>query len=103
MFSGRDVVDMVKLKHGLLYTHYRCKRMFQIINTNCLKKGCNYRYDCLNHIMQTCRFNYNIINRHNYVNNLLIILLNKYNFKTIGTTHTNTTWLTQTRLTGIPK
>ena len=25
MFSGRDFVDM--LKHGLLYTHYRCKRI----------------------------------------------------------------------------
>ena len=36
MFSGRDFVDMVKLKHGLLYTHYRCKRMFPSLNTNCL-------------------------------------------------------------------
>ena len=55
MFSGRDFVDMVKLKHGLLYTHYRCKRMFPSLNTNCLRRGCNYKYDCLNHIMQTCR------------------------------------------------
>ena len=86
MFSGRDFVDMVKLKHGLLYTHYRCKRMFPSLNTNCLRRGCNYIYDCLNHIMQTCRFNYNnIIHRHNYVNALLITLLNKYKFTTIGT------------------
>ena len=28
IFSGRDLVDMVKLKHGLLYTHYICRRMF---------------------------------------------------------------------------
>ena len=35
MFSGRAFVDMVKLKHGLLYTHYICKRMFPSINTNC--------------------------------------------------------------------
>ena len=37
MFSGRDFIDMVKLKHGLLYTHYRCKRMFPSLNTNCLR------------------------------------------------------------------
>ena len=91
MFSGRDFVDMVKLKHGLLYTHYRCKRMFPSLNTNCLRRGCNYKYDCLNHIMQTCRFNYNnIIHRHNYVNALLITLLNKYTFTTILEPHIRT-------------
>ena len=36
MFSGRDFVDMVKLKRSLMYTHYRCRRMFPIINTKCL-------------------------------------------------------------------
>ena len=49
------------------------------------------KYDCLNHIMQTCRFNYNnIIHRHNYVNDLLITLLNKYKFKTILEPHIRT-------------
>ena len=91
MFSGRDFVDMVKLKHSLLYTHYRCKRMFPSLNTNCLRRGCNYKYDCLNHIMQTCRFNYNnIIHRHNYVNALLITILNKYTFTTILEPHVRT-------------
>ena len=51
MFYGRDDIDMVKLKYGLLYTHYRCRSMFLSINTNCLRRGCNYRYDCLNHII----------------------------------------------------
>ena len=91
IFSGRDFVDMVKLKHGLLYTHYRCKRMFPSIYTNCLGIGFNYRYDCINHIMQTCRFNYNnIIHRHNYFNDLLITLLNKYKLKTILEPHIRT-------------
>ena len=91
MFYGRDFVDMVKLNHGLLYTHYRFKRIFPNLNTNCLMRGCNYKYDCLNHIMQTCRFNYNyIIHRHNYVNNLLITLLNKYKFTTILEPHIRT-------------
>ena len=41
--------------------------------------------------MQTCRFNYNnIIHRHNYVNDLLITLLNKYTFKTILEPHIRT-------------
>ena len=41
--------------------------------------------------MQTCRFNYsNIIHRHNYVNDLLITLLNKYTFKTILEPHIHT-------------
>ena len=91
MFYGRDDIDMLKLKHGLLYTHYRCKHMFTSINTNCLRRGCNYRYDRLNHIIQTCRFNYNnIIHRHNYVNDLLITLLNKYKFTTILEPHIRT-------------
>ena len=82
MFSARDFVDMVKRNHGQLYTNYRCRRMFPSININCLRRGDNYKYDCLNHIMTTCRFNYNnIIHRHNYVNDLLITLLNKYKFK----------------------
>ena len=68
MFSGRDFVDIVKLKNGLLYTHYSCKRMFPSLNTNCLRRGFNYN---------------NIIHRHTYVNNLLITLLNKYKFTTI--------------------
>ena len=91
MFSGRDFVDMVKLKQVLLYTHYRCKRIFPSLNTNCLRRGCNYKYDCLNHIMQTYRFNYNnIIHRHNYVKYLLITLLNKYKFTTILEPHIRT-------------
>ena len=41
--------------------------------------------------MQTCRFNYNkIIHRHNYVNDLLITLLNKYKFTTILEPHIRT-------------
>ena len=78
MFSVRDFVDMVKLKQGLqyIYIYYRCKLMFQSINTNCLRRWCNYKYDRLNHIMQTCRFNYNtIINRHIYVNDLYMVKL----------------------------
>ena len=91
MFSGRDFVYIVKLKHGLLYTHYRCRRMFPSINANCLRRGCNYRYGCLNHIMQTCRFNYNnIINRHNYVYDILITLLYRYKSKTILEPHIRT-------------
>ena len=88
MFSGRNVVDMVKLKNSLLYTHYRCRRMFPSIKTNCLRRWYNYRYYCLNHIMQTCRFNYNnIIHKHTYVNDLLITLLNKYTLKNILEPH----------------
>ena len=53
-------------------------------NTNCLMKGCNYKYDHLNHIMQTCNYNYNSrIHRHNYINKLLIQYLNKHNYITI--------------------
>ena len=41
--------------------------------------------------MQTCRFNYNnIFHRYNYVNDLLITLLNKYKFTTILTPHIRT-------------
>ena len=41
--------------------------------------------------MQTCRFNYNnIIHRQNYVNDILITLLNKYTFKTILEPHIRT-------------
>ena len=91
MFSGRDIVDMVKLKHVLRYTHYRCKRMFPSLNTNCLRRVCKYKYDFLNHIMQICLFNYNtIIHRHSYVNDLLITLLNKYKFTTILEPHIRT-------------
>ena len=45
----------------------------------------NNKYDCLNlNIMQTCKYKYNnIIHRHNYINNLLILLLNKHNYITI--------------------
>ena len=55
--------------------------MFPDSNTNCLMKGCNYKYDHLNHIMQTCNYNYNSrIHRHNYINKLLIQFLNKHNY-----------------------
>ena len=58
--------------------------MFPNVNTKCVMRGCNYKYDCLNHIMQTCNYNYNNrIHRHNYVNNLLILLLNKHHYITI--------------------
>ena len=91
MFYGRDDIYMLKLKHSLLYTHYRCRRTFPSIHINYLRRGCNYRYDCLNHIMQTCIFNFNIIiHIHNYVNNLLITLLNKYKFNTILEPHIRT-------------
>ena len=70
-----------------MYTTYTI-RMFPSIYTNCLKRWCNYKDDFLNHIMQICRFNYNnIIHRNNYVNNILITLLNKYKFKTILEPH----------------
>ena len=106
MFSGRDFVDMVKLKHVLLYTHYRCKRIFPSLNTNCLRRRRNYKYDCINHSMQTCRFNHNnIMHRHNYVNDLVITLLNKYKFTTILEPHIRTQhgvrkpdWLTEMTL-----
>ena len=65
--------------------------MFPNINTKCLMRGCNYKYDCLNNIMQTCKYNYNNrIHRHNYVNNLLILLLNKQNYITILEPHIKT-------------
>lgn len=38
-----------------LYTIYRCKRMFSGASTHCLRRGCNYYYDCINHSMQTCK------------------------------------------------
>ena len=80
----RFLIERFYCIYILLYTQYRCKLMFPSLNTNCLRRGCNYKYDCINHIMQTCRFNYNnIIHRHNYVNDLLITLLNKYKFTTI--------------------
>ena len=58
--------------------------MFLDTNTNFLMKGCNYKYDHLNHIMQTFNYNYNsIIHRHNYINKLIIQYLNKHNYITI--------------------
>ena len=58
--------------------------MFPNTNTTCLMRGCNYNYDCLNYIMQTCSYNYNNrIHRHNYVNSLLMPILNKHNYVTI--------------------
>ena len=65
--------------------------MFPNINTKYLMRGCNYKYDCLNRIMQTCNYNYNNrIHRHNYVNNLLIILLTTQNYITILELHIQT-------------
>ena len=58
--------------------------MFPNTTTKCLIIGCNYNYECLNHIMQTCIYIYNnSIHRYNYVNSLLISILNKYNYTTI--------------------
>ena len=92
LMSGRDYIDSFKLKHNLLYTKYRAKRMFPDTNTNCLMKGCNYKYDHLNHIMQTCNYNYNSrIHRHNYINKLLIQYLNKHNYITILEPYIRTT------------
>ena len=89
LLNGTDFVDSFKLKHALLYTKFRAKRMFPNIKTKCLMTGCNYKY--LNHIMQTCNYNYNNrIHRHNYVNNLLILLLNKHNYITIHKQHIQT-------------
>ena len=54
-------------------------------------RGCNYNYDCFNHIMQTCSYNYNNrIHRHNYVNSLLMSILNKHNYNTILEPHIQT-------------
>ena len=54
-------------------------------------RGCNYKYVYLNHIMQTCNYNYNNrIHCHNYVNNLLILLLNTQNYITIHESHIQT-------------
>ena len=65
--------------------------MFPNTNTKCLMRGCNYNYDCLNHIMQTCSYNYNNrIHRHNYVNSLLMSILNKHNYITILEPHIQT-------------
>ena len=92
LMSGRDYIDSFKLKHNLLYTKYRAKRMFPDTNTNCLMKICNYKYDHLNHIMQTCNYNYNSrIHRHNYINKLLIQYLNKHNYITILESYIRTT------------
>ena len=44
MFSGRDFVDMVKLKNSLLCTHYRYIRMFPSINTNYLSTDGHIAY-----------------------------------------------------------
>ena len=42
--------------------------------------------------MQTCKFNYNnIIYRHNYVNNMLMTLLNKHKYRTITEPNIRTT------------
>ena len=50
-----------------------------------------YKYDCLNHIIHHFNYNYNNrIHRHNYVNNLLILLLNKQNYITILEPHIQT-------------
>ena len=66
--------------------------MFLDTNTNCLMKGCNYKYDYLNHILQTCNYNYNsIIHRHNYINKLIIQFLNKHNYITILEPYIRTT------------
>ena len=54
LISRRDYIDSFRLKHILLYTKFMVKSMFADTNTNCLMKGCNYKYDYLNHIMQTC-------------------------------------------------
>ena len=65
--------------------------MFPFTNTKCFMKGCNYNYDCLNHIMQTCSYNYNnIIHRNNYVNSLLMSILNKHKYITILEPHIQT-------------
>ena len=41
--------------------------------------------------MQTCNYNYNNrIHRHNYVNNLLILLLNKHKYITVLEQHIQT-------------
>ena len=54
-------------------------------------RGHIYKYDYLNNILQTCNYNYNNrIHRHNYVNNLLILLLNKQNYITILEPHIQT-------------
>ena len=88
LLNGRYFVDSFNSKHALLYTKFRTNIMFQNINTKCLMRGCNYKYNCLNHIMQTCYYNYNNrIHRHNYVKNLLILLLNKQNYITILEPH----------------
>ena len=58
--------------------------MFPNTNTKCLMRGCNYNYDVLNDIMQIYSYNYNNrIHRHNYVNSLLISILNNHNYFTI--------------------
>ena len=59
LLNGRDFVDSIKLKHALLYKKCRSKLMFPNTNTKCLMRGCNYNFDCLNHIMQKCIYNYN--------------------------------------------
>ena len=102
LLNSRDFVDSFKLKHDLHYTTFRAKRMFPNTNTKCLMRGCNYKYDCLNHIMQTCNYNYNNrIHRYNYVNNLLIQLLNKQHYITTRTTYPNPQRTTQTRYNNI--
>ena len=91
LLNGRDFVDSIKLKHALLYTKFRSKRMFPNTNTKCLMRGCNYNYDFLNHIIQTCSYNYNNrIHRHNYVNSLLMSILNKHKYITILEPHIQT-------------
>ena len=92
LLSGRDYVDSIKLKHALLYTKFRSKRMFPDTNTKCIMRGCRYAYDNLNHILQTCNYNYNSrIHRHNYLNNLLIQQLNKHKYITIIEPYIRTT------------
>ena len=91
LLNGKDFVDSIKLKHALLYTKFISKRMFPNTNNKCLMRGCNYNYDCLNHIMQTCSYNYNNrIHRHNYINSLLMSILNKHKYITILEPHIQT-------------
>ena len=41
LLNGRDFVDSIKLKHALLYTKFRSKRMFPNTNTKCFMRDYN--------------------------------------------------------------
>ena len=68
LMTGHDFVDTFRLKHSLLYTKVRSKRMFKVREVGCDMVGCG----ALAHILQVCpRTHAARISRHNSVVDLI--------------------------------